>query len=77
MPWKIAQFDFHAVELFAPQEETTTPVREGRLRPRRREGRREDDWTCSRAGMREYREQAFSCFGEAVGFSLEKGGGGW
>ena len=25
MPWKIAEFDFHCVELFAVQGETTTP----------------------------------------------------
>jgi hypothetical protein len=25
MPWKIAEFDFHGVELFAAQRETTTP----------------------------------------------------
>ena len=26
MPWKIAEFDFHAVELSAAQGETTTPM---------------------------------------------------
>jgi hypothetical protein len=27
MPWKNGEFDFHGVELFAPQRETTTPRR--------------------------------------------------
>ena len=33
MAWKNAEFDFHAVELFAPQGETTTPPREGAEAP--------------------------------------------
>ena len=30
MPWEIAEFDFHAMELFAGQGETTTPRAGGR-----------------------------------------------